>query len=169
MTEIFTYLGRQAQESGSVHGFLHTQVTSMTTDAILEMAGGLMNSLIHEEFIERDDKVLVFNLLPEKESILPVLVDHVNFRPIEFPPASVADFLSRLVKADRSADTDLLVVKTTLHNGRPVMYETYLVEKPEDLNNIKTTLKRIGDSEMPTVEPLRYCLTQKHIPYLNKD
>jgi len=169
MSEIFTYLGRQPQEYGAVHAFMHTQCTAMSSNAILEMTGGLMNALIHEEFIECNDKVLVFNLSVENNSILPTLVDHIDFKPITLPETELPGFLSELLRANRDQNTDLLLVKAIIQNGIAVMYESYILDDKEHIKNITTSIYQMRDTKLPPFDQLETCYTKKPIPYLTEN
>jgi len=171
MSEVFTYLGRQPQEHGAVHAFLHTQMTPMTREAIVEMAGGVMNNLIHVGMIKNDDKVITFNLMSDTQSVFPVLVDHVDFKHLEKTSLSegLSDFLLRLFRAPRSVENGILSIEVFIKNGNPYRYETCDIDNTEHVQDLINIIREMGNVKMLPFEPLHEIYTKKPIPYLNHE
>ena len=156
-SEVYIYLGCRS----FVHFFMHTVCGQLPDDTLMELAGGIYGCLIHEERLQMNEKVVVFNI--RAAGILPVCVNHAAFATIEFPAGSLESTFRDLFAVDRSADNTVLSIEAKLAQGKPSAYYSYEVPMAGDL---RQTLVQGRDMPIPQLQPMRFVASIKPIPYL---
>jgi hypothetical protein len=150
-SELYIYLGFASR----VHFYFHVRQGEENADAIVEECGQVYNLMIHEERLDRDEAVVVYNVLGGGR-VLPVFVTHESFVVIDFPDGALAMMLGRLAQADRSNDEQLIVISAV-----PGMLALSRIDLTDELRGM------IRQADQPfDFEPLRQVMTKKPLTYL---
>jgi hypothetical protein len=197
MDEIFNYLGcivyplyNSAMSDFNekswyqLHGFLHMQMNPMTVDEIIELSGHIMNTMINEKLIQNHDKVIIFTILGDA-SILPILVDHINFISISIPHNLLNDLFHKFLSIDRHRDPIYTIIaeisefagvngsnRADSANGvnslkRNVkMLSSYYIRDDTGLDLVHKQIEMLQTMPCHQFQKLQLCHTYKFIPYL---
>jgi hypothetical protein len=142
-----------------VHFYIHTQMNEMDEGNIATMSGDIYNMMISQDMIEKNDKVIVFNILPNLNKLLIIGVDHVSFGHIKYEKGSLGNILIRMMNVDRTKDKALFVAEATIVNGKATQYALFEIPigaSTEELLQSFHRFKKMGMTSKEIEDSMTY-------------
>lgn len=125
MTIFFFYLGCSKQSIGCVHCFMCTNYGHVN-DVIDGLASSsIYNAMIHERRIRINHSLIVFNVYPLSDEVIPVAVTHTNFVTVTYDNQALKTLLHTCMEMDRSSDDSHLLFAVYVRAEEIIKVVTY--------------------------------------------